>query len=206
MGQSSPPNDQLGVKGVTEVIALPKIGKDYFTKWLSDNNLFVSCNEENMKHSQSLIVSFALFFLFMASSGSSGNHSIQTGALAPNFTVSNGSHVASLQDARGKYVLITFWSSIDPQSRIINMQHDRIAHRNPHIKHLSINYDNSYQLFREICKVDKLDISTQFYGNNDNGIHLLATWQRHNGYDSFLVDRQGHIVAQNPSPKMLSQV
>ncbi len=159
-----------------------------------------------MKKSRRLFVSLSLLFILFASSSSVNDTDTLVGSHAPNFTVSNGEHSMSLQDERGNYVLVSFWSSLDPDSRITNMEQDRAAKHNERIKHLSINYDKSYKVYQEICKLDQLEGNSQFYGSNDEGKKLLTVWRQENGYSSFLIDPQGTIVAVNPSLAMLARI
>lgn len=157
---------------------------------------------------KSLLVVVSLFLLVLFGSSSSGvDADARIGLQAPNFAVSNVAGVtAQLQNCRGRYVVVTFWSSVDPESRMANIEHDRVAAGNVRLAHIGVNYDSSEGVYREIVKIDSLDSDTQFYGNTIQGQALLATWHQEAGYSSYLIDPQGRIVAKNPTAAMLKRI
>lgn len=159
-----------------------------------------------MKKKRRLFVSLSLLFIIIASSSSVNDTDTLVGSQAPNFTVNNGERSISLQDERGNYVLVTFWSSLNPDSRITNMEQDRITESSNCIKHLSINYDKSFKVYQEICRLDGLNSDSQFYGSNSEGKKLLIEWRQENGFSSFLIDPQGRIIAVNPSAATLAKI
>lgn len=152
-----------------------------------------------------MMVSFVLFIL-LSSSSSLVADDARVGFQAPNFAVSNKTATAQLQDYRGKYVVVTFWSSIDPESRMANMELDRACRGNARLAHIAVNYDSSRRVYGEIVKLDNLDSNSQFYGNDAQGKALVATWHQDEGYSSFLIDPQGKIVAKNPNVEMLKRI
>ncbi len=157
-----------------------------------------------MKKTINPIVSLALLFLLFASSSNINETETRVGAQVPNFTVSNNDTTLSLQDARGKYVIVTFWSSTVPESRIDNMRHDRTAKNNSKLAHIAINYDTSRGVFNEICKLDNLDSYSQFYGGNETGMGLLTVWHQEDGFTSILIDPTGKVLALNPTDELLT--
>lgn len=159
-----------------------------------------------MKKSPIIVVSLLLLLVFFGSSSSGVETEARIGLQAPNFAVSNGEVTAQLQNCRGRYVVVTFWSSVDPESRMANIAHDRVAAGNARLAHIAVNYDSSEGVYRELVKLDSLDGDTQFYGNTIQGRSLLAAWHQETGYSSFLIDPQGRIVAKNPTEAMLKRI
>ena len=142
------------------------------------------------------VISFAILTLFIlfASSGNYNPAESTVGSMAPNFTVANADTTLSLQQLRGNYVLVTFWDSAEPESRIANMEYDHIQ---ADLIHIGINTDRSEAIFGELCHIDGIDATHQFHTHD---AQLLAQWkQTHGRLDSFLIDPHGNIIAINPS-------
>lgn len=156
---------------------------------------------------KTLIRFVGVVLLFILASASSGNYyGVEVGEQAPNFEVNNETHSLQLQSLRGKYVVVTFWSSADADSRIANMMHDRAASSNENLEHVALNFDESQPLWNEICKLDGLNTNSQFYARNEAGAKLMKAWKQNEGFTSLLIDPYGVVVALNPSEKMLNQL
>ena len=122
--------------------------------------------------------------------------------MAPNFTVTNEHTTLSLQQLRGNYVLVTFWDSTQPESRIANISHDRFAAKTG-FTHIAINTDRSQAVFGQLCRIDHLNDATQFHCGDNR--QLLSEWKQLNGpLHSFLIDPQGTIIAIDPTPQQLA--
>lgn len=119
---------------------------------------------------------------------------------APGFTIGDGDSAISLSDMRGKYVLLTFWSSDDAKSRLANIEHSSIAGRYPSVEHIGINFDSSGSMFKEILKRDNLSESPlQLHVDGMAASKLINSYGLKNGYQSYLLDPAGNVLARNPS-------
>ena len=131
----------------------------------------------------------------------------RVGYQAPNFTVSNADTTVSLQDLKGDYVLLTFWSSADAQSRISNMHYDRIAGASSNLQHIAVNYDRSALVFGEVSKIDNLQNGSQFFDAEGHESQLHKTYRISSmGYRTLLIDPNGEIISENPSDSELAQL
>lgn len=144
--------------------------------------------------------------LILASAGSGNYYGVEVGDQAPNFKVGDDAHALELQSLRGKYVVVTFWSSADADSRIANMRQDRAAGRKTNLEHVSLNFDESRLLWGEICKLDGLNAHSQFYARNEAGAELMRAWNQEKGFTSVLIDPYGVVAALNPSEELLNQL
>lgn len=158
-----------------------------------------------MKKSLIKIVSLGLFFIF-ASAYTSNPNSNRIGFIAPNFEISNSDTAVSLQHMKGKYVLLTFWSSDDAQSRIANIQYDRATGGQDEVNYVAINYDRSVGVYSEIVKNDGLRTSSQFHDLGGKESKLFDTYQLDRGLKSYLLDPQGKIVAENPTLQQIKSL
>lgn len=127
---------------------------------------------------------------------------------APDLTVDNSHSALSLSDWKGKYVLVTFWASSNAQSRISAARYDDFSKSLDEERFclLSVNFDRSERLFREIVRRDNLSAKSQFYVSGSNAETIFENYHLGNGFQSFLINPQGKIVATNPSNDTLKKI
>lgn len=138
----------------------------------------------------------------------------ESGFKAPVFTVSHPDDtisIHSLKDLRGHYVLLSFWSSADPVSRLRVKQYDTMAKALPDkadsLIVLGVNFDRTRRLFDEIVKLDSLDIMHQLHASGNDARRLMAEYRMKDGYQSFLISPDGSVLVDNPSiPAILSAI
>ena len=155
-----------------------------------------------------IIVVFAVF-LISVSAHTSKVIDPSEGYIAPFFSVERNDTSVSLDQLKGKYVLLTFWASKDANSRIKCREYTSFAQDlklEDRFCQLSINFDKSHRLFSEIVKLDKLDAETQFYAQGDRALHLIKEYQLEEGYHSFLIDQQGKIIEKDPTITSLKKI
>lgn len=130
------------------------------------------------------------------------------GYKAPALVLGNSNNgLSPIQQHRGSNVLLTFWSSDDPQSRLENMRYDRLSRgSNVNYIHVSVNMDRSMSVFNNIIALDNLDRSAQFFSSNDAQYDIIKGWRLEDGYHSFLLDKEGTIIAIDPNEKELAQL
>lgn len=151
-----------------------------------------------MKKTLLKIVTVCLFLFFLTAYNS--NHSgSKPGYMAPNFKLENTSSSVELQRLKGKYVLLSFWNSVDAESRIANIQYDRAVRNLEGVNYVAVNFDSSFGVYQEILKNDELDIASQFYDSNGENSKLFSRYELGRGMKALLLDKTGMIVAENPS-------
>lgn len=125
------------------------------------------------------------------------------GAKAPVFKVERADSLVLLDNLRGEWVLLQFWSSADASSRLAVREYSRlgaVANETGHLRHLAVNLDRSQRLFYEIVRRDGLDEKSQFHVGDDAARSALAgDYHLDSGMKAFLIDPDGKIVAVNPS-------
>lgn len=128
------------------------------------------------------------------------------GSEAPQLELTGNEGKLSLQSHRGGYVLLTFWSSADAESRVSNLVYDRFAEGNERVVHLSVNFDRTEGLFQEICKMDELSSESQFYCNDTQRAQIIELWRQEDGYSTFLISPEGVIVGINPEVSEMKNI
>ncbi len=139
--------------------------------------------------------------MLMATSGLTRNNGgVADGQFAPNIVLNNDSVKTTLQDMRGGYVLLTFWSSDDAGSRIQNTQYSAWVRENglTNLRHVSVNFDEKPELFMEIVRLDDLDQYGQFNVSGMEAEAIANDYGLAAGYGSVLIDPRGRIVSLNP--------
>ena len=129
------------------------------------------------------------------------------GTPAPSLSVGDDNHSLSLEQLRGAYVLVTFWSSVNPESRMACKQHDLAAASSPKLHHLAVNLDRSKGLFDQLVVADQLHSESQFHLDADRHDEVTLAWRQQQGaYSSFLIDPDGKIAKVNPTDADLAQI
>ncbi len=154
-----------------------------------------------------LSVIATLVILFTVSSARNAQEiGVKVDDFAPNFTIENEGF--SLNRLRGKFVLLNFWSSDIAESRIRNIMNDNTVRTlgNENLIFASVNFDRSESLFAETVRNDKVSKNTQFYESNGTESNAYKEFHLAEGLNSYLIDRNGKIMAINPTPQQLAKL
>lgn len=155
-----------------------------------------------MKKTLLAIVIFVAFFIFTSARYEAPADS-RVGHSAPGFVVGEKNATIELQNLRGRYVLVSFWSSTDAGSRIANLQYDRVAKSYKNLEYVAVNYDPSRSVYEEIVKIDSLNTDRQFYDNDGKKSKTYKAYRLDEGFQSVLIAPDGKILAVNPEPEKI---
>ena len=151
-----------------------------------------------MKKFVYLLVTLLAILVFTSAQSTLTSDS-RVGKRAANFTVGNDSVVVTLDQFKGKFVVLNVWSSADAMSRIENIELSKLVAGKENLVQMSINFDRSKPLFREVVVADSIDPSSQFYCERQD----RARFERNGGAGekpcTFLINGDGVIVAVNPT-------
>lgn len=127
---------------------------------------------------------------------------------APSMTIENSDTTLSLADIKGRYVIVTFWSSADADSRLRVYRYDEAAKLLPQERFclLSVNFDRSERLFREIVRRDNLSAENHIHVDGSQANRIIHDYRLTEGFKSLLIDPKGRIVAMNPSIETLTKM
>ena len=151
------------------------------------------------------MATLAVVMLFTSASSNNGKGGI-VGKSAGDFTISNADGVMSLSQLRGKYVLLTLWSSADVVSRLDNIRCDRYASTSENVVPMSVNFDRSKLLFDELVAADSLNTSTQYYCERQDRSIFEQKWEANQQYNSYLINPSGTVIAVNPSNQEINRL
>jgi len=119
--------------------------------------------------------------------------------------------VLSLESLEGRWVVLSFWSSADAQSR---MAQNQIA---AYVRQLdepamapevvSVNFDRSEDLMREIIRRDNLNENLQFHIDDAGSERALRkAYSMKEGLRTFLINPSGKLVAADPTAEDLRNI
>lgn len=130
----------------------------------------------------------------------------ERGEMAPDFALTKNDTTINLRDLRGRYVLLDFWSSSDANSRLKSNEYNAlpITHTS-RLERLSVNFDRSKELFAELVKRDHLHSDEQYFAGDTDDDKIMEEYGVNQGYNSYLIDPKGKIVAVNPDNAYLSK-
>lgn len=160
-----------------------------------------------MKQTLFLII-VCVGLLLCAVGYSDSRYRTSVGRVAPGFVVGNSSGKLSLDSLRGDYVLLNFWNSSDAPSREAANRYTAWMRSHPgtDLVFLSVNFDDSEGLFREIVRIDSLNPSQQYHPDERTAKAIGDNYGLGDGYGSLLIDPSGHIIAHNPSAEQLARL
>lgn len=163
-----------------------------------------------MPHSikQTILLGALLLGLIIASAGvGSQPRDTAVGKMAPVVQLDRVQSAINADELKGKYVLITFWSSSDAASRESCNRYNAWfnAHHPSNARMVGINFDDSPELFREIVRRDSLNNADQYCVSRPEAEAIYRTYHLENGFGSLLVSPQGRIVCHNPESEQLSE-
>lgn len=155
-----------------------------------------------------LIIALFIGVLVCAVGYSDSQYRTSIGRKAPSLRISDSGNDIILNDLRGSYVLLNFWKSTDAPSRESANDYTAWLRRHPekNIKYISVNLDESPELFREIVKLDSLIPSTQYHVDGRDARAVSDSYGLNNGLGSLLIGPDGRIIAHNPSWDYLNMI
>lgn len=153
-----------------------------------------------MKRLVFLFVTLTVVLIFTSSRTTIASDS-RIGTKGANFTVENEDGVVTLNQFRGKYVLLNVWSSADAMARIENIKFNKLSEQNDKLVQLALNFDRSKALFNEVVAADSIDVSSQYFCQIQDRPSFEQKWAAGEKSCTFLINGKGVIVAINPSEK-----
>ncbi|MDE5625656.1 MAG: hypothetical protein K2I61_04965 [Muribaculaceae bacterium] len=185
-----------------------------------------------MKKTMILIAAFAILFTSL-SAAVDDRRVAAYGKEAPAVVVERHGASQALEAMRGKWVVLSFWSTTDPVSRLTqnkiasivksgngdNSDGNRgddaeIEFKTPagvyslgnktKVEVLSVNFDQSEPLMNEIVSIDNLLESSQTRVKSKEEIKRLCdAFEMNNGLRAFIIDPEGKLVMADPDEDTL---
>lgn len=133
------------------------------------------------------------------------------GLQIPEMRLTNADTSLTLQSMRGRYVLLSLWSSKDAASReLLNKyaawQSSHKGQTHNTIEFVSVNFDDNPVLFRALIRADSLNPRTQFHVSGKQADSLRRAYHINDVYGTLLINPEGKVLQVNPSTEELAQL
>lgn len=132
---------------------------------------------------------------------------LSVGDVAPDFKVGTtleGKQL-DLNSLKGKYVLLSFWASYDAQSRMNNVSlSNALKASSKNVEMVSISFDEYKSIFDETVRKDQIVTPNCFVETGGEDSKLFGTYRLNKGFNNYLLDERGVIIAKNISASNLS--
>ncbi|WP_321423700.1 TlpA disulfide reductase family protein [uncultured Bacteroides sp.] len=134
---------------------------------------------------------------------------LNIGDVAPDFSIGTTlkNQKLELKDLKGQYVLINFWASYDAQSRMQNViLNNAIMTSFNKVKFVSVSFDEYQSIFKETIRKDQIASPICFVETKGESSKLFKDYSLNRGFNSYLLDENGVIIAKNISLSQLSSL
>lgn len=130
-----------------------------------------------------------LLSLALATACNRGSHPAQTGKMAPDFTVADGTTTVQLSKYRGKVVLVNFWATwcspcVAELPSLLQLHHDL-----PNVVVLGVSIDEDPDAYKNFLERRHVDFTT-VRDPSQSAAKLFHTemWP-----ETYVIDRNGYI-------------
>ncbi|GHT34124.1 hypothetical protein AGMMS49574_21040 [Bacteroidia bacterium] len=161
-----------------------------------------------MKVKTYVLVGAAVLLNMSAASKDVRSEGLSPGDLAPRIESLGNERNFNFQNHSNRYTLLNFWAAYDAESRVRNIRLVNEVERLgvDRIAMCSISMDESHSIFSETVRIDNLSQTTQFHAEAGKSSKLYRQYNLKKGFNNFLIDEAGVIVAKNVTPEDLKQM
>jgi peroxiredoxin len=132
---------------------------------------------------------------------SQAGEGLQTGDTAPDIRIKSVNEQAdALSSLRGKFVLLSFWSSYDAPSRMRNAALNHVYQQyaaSGNLEMVSISFDDYRSVFKGSVRQDRLTAPFCFVETAGARSDIYQTYRLNKGMSNYLLNADGVIVAKD---------
>lgn len=134
--------------------------------------------------------SAALFCLLLLLSCNTGSHPPRIGSAAPDFTITDSQHTVSLQQFRGKPVVLNFWATwcppcVEEMPSLVQL-HKQLGDK---VVILAVSEDADDAAYKQFIRDHNIDLLTVRDTQHQNERYGTFKFP-----ETFIIDRNGKIV------------
>ena len=131
-----------------------------------------------------------LFVLLLLTACNIGSHPPRIGSPAPEFTIADGTQSVSLNQFRGKPVVLNFWATwcppcVQEMPSLVQLQKDL----GDKVTILAVNEDDDDSAYRQFVKDHNVDLLTVRDTKRNNELYGTFKYP-----ETFVIDKDGKIV------------
>ncbi|KAA6334825.1 Thiol-disulfide oxidoreductase ResA [termite gut metagenome] len=154
-----------------------------------------------------LLGSLTSFVSFGGKENSAGK--LNVGNAAPNFEIKTAleKRLFTLNDLKGKYVLLSFWATYDAQSRMKNISlNNALQSTFLNVEMISVSFDEYESVFIETIRKDRIAPTVCFVETDGVKSNLFEKYRLKSGFTNYLLNEDGIILAKDISAKDLGSL
>ncbi|PXV64096.1 hypothetical protein CLV62_11154 [Dysgonomonas alginatilytica] len=155
-----------------------------------------------------LIVGIVLTTLSFTTSTSRISEGIYPGDLMPKLKINNEAGTKlDLEHLKGVKVLVSFWAAYDAESHMKNVLLWNTLQKEKHsLVMVSVSFDKSKAVFEKTLSIDGINDRYQFLDTKGSNSEIYQKYQLEKGFQNYLIDEKGVIMAINLTPKDLNRI
>lgn len=133
---------------------------------------------------------------------------VYPGNLMPELKISNDSGTKlDLEHLKGVKVLVSFWAAYDAESHMKNVLLWNTLQKEKHpLVMVSVSFDKSKAVFEKTLSIDGINDRYQFLDTKGSNSEIYQKYQLEKGFQNYLIDESGVIMAINLTPKDLNRI
>ena len=133
---------------------------------------------------------------------------VYPGNLMPELKINNDSGTKlDLEHLKGVKVLVSFWAAYDAESHMKNVLLWNALQKEKHpLVMVSISFDKSKAVFEKTLSIDGINDRYQFLDTKGSDSEIYQKYQLEKGFQNYLIDEKGVIMAINLTPKDLNRI
>lgn len=155
-----------------------------------------------------MIVAAAALMLGITSAFNEQRFGATPGSEAPMLTLANNHGSVNLADMRGNYVLLSFWSSDDGNSRALCNSYatwfDQNREAKPNFRYVGVNLDANPALYSRIVAADGLNQALQYAVPTVDTANVKQSFGIEQTAGTLLISPDGRVLAVNPTTAQLA--
>lgn len=156
-----------------------------------------------------MVIAVIFGMLTLSSAANDHDFGSNVGQTAPLATLDHTPAKSIVDNARGKYLLLTFWQSDNADSRMKCKAYDTLMRRlngENNIAYLAVNLDGNKALFKQIVKADNLNQKVQVQLTDDTAENVKKAFGLQQTVGSLLIDTDGTVLAVNPDANFIQSL
>lgn len=155
-----------------------------------------------------LIVGIVLTTSSYTTSTSRISEGIYPGDLMPELKINDESgKMLDLEHLKGVKVLVNFWAAYNAESHMKNVLLWNTLQKEKHaLVMVSVSFDKSKAVFEKTLSIDGINDKYQFFDTKGSDSEIYQKYQLEKGFQNYLIDENGVIMAINLTPKDLDRL
>ena len=124
-------------------------------------------------------------------------------------TKDNGNEILkeAIENNKGKYIILNFWSSYNPETRVNNIMLNDIAKSDSNnVAMICVSFDKFESVYQETIKSDSLNNTVNILVKDGFDSQTAQKYGIDKGFGNFIIDPQGVIIKKNVNAEVVKSL